>query len=198
MSCAQRQPLALARLVSTRPCNGLAPPRMNQNQVTARGDAHGGPGSPGSSSALGITASALWQRARTSCRASTIGISSTTITYLLHGQMPHTDFYEPYGIGFGVPGLLPRIAGLEGIFAERLTYGVFPALVTVLATVFVWKRCGPFLGILVGLLTLSSNVARVIRWLGRLCSRSRCSSIWPYVGRPAKTCVRPPRSRAPC
>jgi hypothetical protein len=94
------------------------------------------------------------------------GIQSTTITYLLHGQFPISDFYEPYGIGLGLPGVIPRLLGFDGLFAERLMYAVFPAAVTVLATVFCWRRCGPALGIVVGLVTLSSHTSRYsIGWL---------------------------------
>jgi hypothetical protein len=88
------------------------------------------------------------------------GIEYTTVTYLLHGQLPYTDFYEPYGIGLGIPGALPHLLGFDGVFALRLVYGLFPALVTLFATLFVWRRCGAALGLLVGLLTLTSTTPR--------------------------------------
>jgi hypothetical protein len=88
------------------------------------------------------------------------GIEYTTVTYLLHGQLPYTDFYEPYGIGLGIPGVLPHIVGIDGAFAMRLVYGLFPALVTLLVTPFVWRRCGPAMGVLVGLMTLTSTTPR--------------------------------------
>jgi hypothetical protein len=88
------------------------------------------------------------------------GIEYTTVTYLLHGQLPFTDFYEPYGIGLGIPGVLPYILGFHGVFALRLMYGVFPAIVILLVTPFVWRRCGPAIAIIVGLVTLQSNTPR--------------------------------------
>jgi hypothetical protein len=88
------------------------------------------------------------------------GIEYTTVTYLLHGQLPFTDFYEPYGIGLGVPGVLPHLVGFDGVFALRLVYGLFPALVTLLVTPLVWRRCGPAAGVLVGFMTLVSTSPR--------------------------------------
>src|SRR5436305_1847682 len=88
------------------------------------------------------------------------GVLFTTVTYLLHGQIPISDFYQPYGIAMGLPGILPHLLGYDGAFALRLTYGLFPALVTCLVTVFVWRRCGWKLGLLVGVVSLSSTVAR--------------------------------------
>ncbi len=88
------------------------------------------------------------------------GIEYSTVTYLLHGQLPYTDFYEPYGIGLGVPGVVPHLLGIDGVFALRLAYGVFPALVTLLAVPLVWRRCGPLLALLVGVLTLTSTTPR--------------------------------------
>ena len=88
------------------------------------------------------------------------GIEYTTVTYLLHGQLPYTDFYEPYGIGLGIPGVLPHLLGVNGVFALRLVYGVFPAIVTLLVTPLVWRRCGPALGVLVGLITITSATPR--------------------------------------
>jgi hypothetical protein len=88
------------------------------------------------------------------------GIEYTTVTYLLHGQLPFTDFYEPYGIGLGIPGVLPHLFGFDGAFALRLTYGIFPALVTLLVTPLVWRRSGAALGLLVGVISLSSQTPR--------------------------------------
>jgi hypothetical protein len=88
------------------------------------------------------------------------GIEFSTVTYLLHGQLPYTDFYEPYGIGLGLPGVVPHLFGVDGAFALRLVYGVFPALVTLLVTPFVWRRCGPAIGLLVGLITMTSTTPR--------------------------------------
>ncbi|HEX3909336.1 MAG TPA: hypothetical protein VHW67_01375 [Solirubrobacteraceae bacterium] len=88
------------------------------------------------------------------------GIEYSTVTYLLHGQLPYTDFYEPYGIGLGIPGALPRLFGIDGAFALRLVYGVFPALVTLFATRLVWRRCGALLGVLVGLVSMASTTPR--------------------------------------
>jgi hypothetical protein len=51
------------------------------------------------------------------------GIEYTIVTYLLHGQIPFTDFYEPYGLGLGIPGVFPHLLGFDGAFALRLTYG---------------------------------------------------------------------------
>jgi hypothetical protein len=97
------------------------------------------------------------------------GIQSTTITYLLQGQIPVTDFYVPYGIGLGVPGVIPRLLGFDGLFAERMVYAVFPAAVTVFATVFFSRRCGAALGLLVGLVTLASGTSRYsLAWLALL------------------------------
>ncbi len=88
------------------------------------------------------------------------GIEYSTVTYLLHGQLPYSDFYQPYGIGLGFPGVLPHLFGVDGVFALRLVYGVFPALVTLLAVPLVWRRCGPPLALLVGVLTLVSTTPR--------------------------------------
>jgi hypothetical protein len=88
------------------------------------------------------------------------GIEYTTVTYLLHGQLAFTDFYEPYGIGLGIPGVLPHLLGIDSVFALRLVYGVFPALVTLLVTPLVWRRCGAPMGVLVGLITITSTVPR--------------------------------------
>jgi hypothetical protein len=88
------------------------------------------------------------------------GIEYTTVTYLLHGKLPFTDFYEPYGIGLGIPGVLPHLLGFDGVFALRLVYGLFPALVTLLVTALIWRRCGAALGVLVGIVALTSTVPR--------------------------------------
>ncbi len=88
------------------------------------------------------------------------GIEFTSVTYLLHGQLPYTDFYEPYGLGIGIPGVLPHLLGIDGAFALRLVYGVFPALVTLLVTPLVWRRCGVAMGVLVGFMTLTSTTPR--------------------------------------
>ncbi|HEV3046140.1 MAG TPA: hypothetical protein VGY13_02145 [Solirubrobacteraceae bacterium] len=88
------------------------------------------------------------------------GIEYTTVTYLLHGQLPYTDFYEPYGIGLGIPGVLPHLLSFDGVFAIRLAYGLFPALVTLLVTVFVWRRRGPAAAVLVGLVSITSTTPR--------------------------------------
>jgi hypothetical protein len=88
------------------------------------------------------------------------GILYTTVTYLLHGQLPITDFYEPYGIGLGVPGVLPHLFGLDSVLALRLVYGIFPAIVTLLVVPLVWRRCGAPSALLVGLMTLTSTVPR--------------------------------------
>jgi hypothetical protein len=88
------------------------------------------------------------------------GIEYTTVTYLLHGQLPFTDFYEPYGIGLGIPGVVPHILGFDGVFTLRLVYGLFPAIVTLFATLLVWRRCGAAIGLLVGFMTLVSTSPR--------------------------------------
>jgi hypothetical protein len=88
------------------------------------------------------------------------GIEYTSVTYLLHGQIPYTDFYEPYGIGLGIPGVLPHLVGINSVFALRLVYGLFPPLVTLLVTPFVWRRCGGPIAILVGLVTITSTTPR--------------------------------------
>lgn len=88
------------------------------------------------------------------------GIEYTTVTYLLHGQLPYTNFYEPYGIGLGIPGALPHLLGFDGVFTLRLVYGLFPALVTLLVTPLVWRRCGPAMAVLVGLITITSTTPR--------------------------------------
>ena len=88
------------------------------------------------------------------------GIEYTTVTYLLHGQLPYTSFYEPYGIGLGIPGVIPHLFGLDSVFVLRLVYGLFPALVTLLVTPFVWRRCGPAAGVIVGLITMTSTTPR--------------------------------------
>jgi hypothetical protein len=88
------------------------------------------------------------------------GIEYSTVTYLLHGQLSYTDFYQPYGIGLGFPGVVPHLLGIDGVFALRLVYGVFPALVTLLVVPLVWRRCGPLLALLVGVLTLTSTTPR--------------------------------------
>ncbi len=53
------------------------------------------------------------------------GIEYTTVTYLLHGQLPYSDFYEPYGIGLGIPGAIPGLVGIRSVMALRLVYGLF-------------------------------------------------------------------------
>ena len=87
-------------------------------------------------------------------------LTYTTATYLLHGQLPITDFYEPYGVGLGVPGAIAHLLGFGTVLDLRITYGLFPALATLLATVFVWRRADWKLGVLVGLVSLASNVSR--------------------------------------
>ncbi|MGC2373228.1 MAG: hypothetical protein WA484_05070 [Solirubrobacteraceae bacterium] len=42
----------------------------------------------------------------------------------------------------------------------RLVYGLFPALVTLLVTPLVWRRCGPVVGVLVGIMTITSTTPR--------------------------------------
>lgn len=88
------------------------------------------------------------------------GIEYTTVTYLLHGQIPFTDFYEPYGLGLGIPGVFPHLLGFGGAFALRLTYGLFPPLVTLLVTPLVWRRCGAATAVIVGLITITSGTPR--------------------------------------
>lgn len=88
------------------------------------------------------------------------GIEYSTVTYLLHGQLPYSDFYEPYGIGLGIPGALPRLLGVDGVFALRLVYGLFPALVTLFVTRLVWRRCGAAIGLLAGVVTMASTTPR--------------------------------------
>jgi hypothetical protein len=92
------------------------------------------------------------------------GIQTSTISNLLHGQLPITDFYEPYGIGLGVPGLVPRLFGFDGVLAERLTYAVFGALATALAVVLVGRWVGGWRGVamgaLMGVMTLADSTPR--------------------------------------
>lgn len=88
------------------------------------------------------------------------GIEFSTVTYLVHGRIPFSDFYSQYGVGLGIPGAIPYLLGFHGAFALRLVYGSFCALATLLGTVFVWRRCGPPLGALVGLLTIVSGTPR--------------------------------------
>lgn len=88
------------------------------------------------------------------------GIEYTTVTYLLHGQIPFTDFYEPYGLGLGIPGVIPHLLGFDGAFALRLTYGLFPPLVTLLVVPLVWRRCGAPTAVVVGLITITSGTPR--------------------------------------
>jgi hypothetical protein len=87
-------------------------------------------------------------------------LAYTTSTYLLHGQLPITDFYEPYGVGLGVPGAIAHLLGFGNVFDLRVTYGLFPALATLLAVVFVWRRTDWKLAVLVGLVSLASNIDR--------------------------------------
>lgn len=92
------------------------------------------------------------------------GIQTSTIDALTHGRVPIADFYEPYGIGVGVPGLLPRLVGADSVLAERLTYALFGALATALAVVLVgrWSRgrLGPVLAGLTGVATLAGSTPR--------------------------------------
>ncbi len=88
------------------------------------------------------------------------GVLFTTVTYLLHGQIPITDFYEPYGIALGVPGVVPHLLGFDGADALRVTYGVFPALMVFLVTLFLWRRVGWKLAVLVGTVSICENVPR--------------------------------------
>jgi hypothetical protein len=88
------------------------------------------------------------------------GVLFTTVTYLLHGQIPITDFYEPYGIALGVPGVVPHLLGFDGADALRVAYGVFPALMLFLLTLFLWRRVGWKLAVLVGTVSICENVPR--------------------------------------
>lgn len=88
------------------------------------------------------------------------GFFLTTITDTLHGQLPITNFYQPYGIGLGFPGVLAHLVGLGDVFDLRVVYGLFPAAATSLAVIFVWRRTGWLWAVLVGLVSLSSNVPR--------------------------------------
>jgi hypothetical protein len=85
------------------------------------------------------------------------GLLLTTVTYTVHGQIPITDFYEPYGIGWGIPGAIAHFLGFTSVLDIRITYGLFPPLVTLLATVFVWRRTDWKLAVLVGLVGVTSQ-----------------------------------------
>jgi hypothetical protein len=85
------------------------------------------------------------------------GLLLTTVTYTVHGQIPITDYYQPYGLAWGLPGAIAHWLGFTSVLAIRITYGLFPPLVTLLATVFVWRRTDWKLGVLVGLVSFASQ-----------------------------------------
>ncbi len=117
----------------------------------------------------------------------------TTVTYTVHGHIPITDFYEPYGIGWGIPGALAHLLGFGSVLAIRITYGLFPPLVTLLSTVFVWRRTDWKLGVLVGLVSLayqdasySMGYAALFAFLllvDRLARRTSTGSLQEMAGR---------------
>ncbi len=88
------------------------------------------------------------------------GVLFSTVTYLLHGQIPITDFYEPYGIGLGIPGVIPHLLGFDSALALRVTYGVLPALMTFLVTLFLWRRVRWELAVLGGVVSVTCSVPR--------------------------------------
>jgi hypothetical protein len=88
------------------------------------------------------------------------GVLFSTVTYLLHGQIPITDFYEPYGIGLGIPGVVPYVLGFHGAVALRIAYGVIPALMTFLITLFLWRRVRWDLAVLVGAVSVCCTSPR--------------------------------------
>src|SRR5436190_907713 len=88
------------------------------------------------------------------------GIQLSSGALIAHGELPLRDYYQPYGPGFGLPGVVGRWLFGDGILADRLVYLLVPALVTTLAYVFVTRQSGWRYGLAVAVLTLASSVPR--------------------------------------
>ena len=88
------------------------------------------------------------------------GIQLSSGALMAHGELPLRDYYQPYGPGFGLPGVVGRWLFGDGILADRLVYLLVPALVTTLAYVFVTRQSGWRYGLAVAVLTLASSVPR--------------------------------------
>ncbi|MBI5104847.1 MAG: hypothetical protein HZB46_07660, partial [Solirubrobacterales bacterium] len=71
------------------------------------------------------------------------GIELASITMTRHGLLNLADYYQPYGIGLGVPGALISWLGIDGLFAERVVYSLFIALAAGLAVALVLRLRGP-------------------------------------------------------
>src|SRR5919206_4191049 len=65
------------------------------------------------------------------------GIQLSSGALIAHGQMPLGDYYQPYGPGFGIPGVIGRWLFGDGVFADRLVYLFLPAPVTTLGYVVI-------------------------------------------------------------
>jgi hypothetical protein len=88
------------------------------------------------------------------------GIQLSSGALITHGALPLRDYYQPYGPGFGIPGVIARWLFGDGILADRLVYLFVPALLTTLAYVLVTRRHGWPYGLAVAVLTLASSVPR--------------------------------------
>src|SRR2546423_1605257 len=88
------------------------------------------------------------------------GIQLSSGWFMSHGEVPLRDFYQPYGPGFGVPGVIGRWLFGNGLFADRLVYFLAPPALTTVAYVFMARRRGWRWGLALALLTLPSSVPR--------------------------------------
>jgi hypothetical protein len=88
------------------------------------------------------------------------GITVTASQLLARGLAPHVDYYVPYGVGYGLPGLPAELLGFDGVLALRLVYGLFCVLATMLLVVFVARRAGLLVAALVGVAALPALVPR--------------------------------------
>src|ERR671927_109586 len=50
------------------------------------------------------------------------GIQLSSGALITHGELPLRDYYQPYGPGFGLPGVVARWLFGNGILADRLVY----------------------------------------------------------------------------
>jgi hypothetical protein len=97
------------------------------------------------------------------------GILFSSISFLREGLVPFADFYSPYGAGLAVPGLLTETVTGHDVLAVRLTYGVAPAAVALLAPVVGARRAGPVVGLALGVIALTTPIPRYsLCWLSLL------------------------------
>lgn len=87
------------------------------------------------------------------------GIQLAASTFLGHGLLAGRDYYMPYGNGLSLVGLPARWFFHDSLLVSRLTYGIAPALVTMLVFLAVAKRRGCVAGTIAATLTLLAGVS---------------------------------------